>query len=199
VRVKTDARREAIIAAAAEVFGEKGFDAASISDIAARAGGSRVTLYGYFSSKEELLLEVILRTAVQLRDDAIAALLAADDAAAGLRGFGASYLKWVTSPDSLAVLRIAIAQGRDSHIGRLYHERGPGPAWDALAAFMRTSIDAGKFRAEDPRAMAMQLKALYEAGLVESLLLGVAAKVRSKDLVLQADKAVEIFLRAYRK
>jgi AcrR family transcriptional regulator len=59
VRVKTESRRQAIIAAAAEVFAEMGFDAASMSEISARVGGSRVTLYNYFSSKEEMLLEVI--------------------------------------------------------------------------------------------------------------------------------------------
>lgn len=197
MRVKTEARRQAIIAAAAEVFSEVGFDAASMSEISARAGGSRVTLYNYFSTKEELLFEVILGAAVQKRDDAIAALRTTKDLADGLRGFGTRYLKWMTSPDSLALLRIGIARGGNSDMGRLYYERGPGPGWAELTAFLRTAIEHGKLRAEDPKAMTMQLKALYEAGLIETLLLGVTNKVGKMNLSRRAAIAVDVFLRAY--
>ena len=59
MRVKTEAKRDAIVRAASEVFREMGFEGASMSEIAARAGGSKATLYGYFSSKEELFVAVI--------------------------------------------------------------------------------------------------------------------------------------------
>src|SRR5207253_2308399 len=121
----------------------------------------------YFSTKEELLLEVILEAAVQKRDEAIAALHATEDLAFALRNFGTIYLKWITSPDSLALLRISIAQGRHANIGHLYWERGPGPGWNVLTSFLKTAIQHGKLRSEDPETMTMQLKALYEAGLVE--------------------------------
>jgi AcrR family transcriptional regulator len=197
VRVKTETRRQAIIAAAAEVFGEMGFDAASMSEISARVGGSRVTLYNYFSSKEELLLEVILASAVQKRDDAISALRAADDVTLGLRDFGTSYLQWMTAPGSLAMLRIGLAQGGHSDIGRLYYERGPQPGWAALTDFLRTAITNGNLRTEDPEIMTMQLKALYEAGLLEFLLLGVIGPIDQQELRRRAAAAVDVFLRAY--
>jgi len=47
-------RREQILAAALEVFAEKGFHATRVSDVAARAGVSQGTIYWYFPSKEEL-------------------------------------------------------------------------------------------------------------------------------------------------
>ena len=197
MRVKTESRRQAIIAAAAEVFGEMGFDAASMSEISARVGGSRVTLYNYFSSKEELLLEVILASAVQRRDEAISALRASDDVEIGLRDFGTRYLKWMTSPGSLAMLRIGIAQGGNSDIGRLYYERGPQPGWTAVADFLQTAIANGQLRAEAPEVMTLQLKALYEAGLVEFLLLGVMCEIDEEELLLRATAAVDVFVRAY--
>jgi AcrR family transcriptional regulator len=197
VRVKTESRRQAIIAAAAEVFGEMGFDAASMSEISARVGGSRVTLYNYFSSKEELLLEVILASAVQKRDEAISALRASADVAVGLQDFGIRYLKWMASPESLAMLRIGIAQGGNSDIGRLYYERGPGPGWAAVTDFLRIAIAGRQLRAEDPEMMTMQLKALYEAGSVEFLLLGVVAEIDEEALPHRATAAVDVFLRAY--
>jgi TetR/AcrR family transcriptional regulator, cholesterol catabolism regulator len=56
-------RRRKIIAAAAEVFQEKGFDGASFGDIATAVGTDRASLYYYVSSKEELFHEVVYSAA----------------------------------------------------------------------------------------------------------------------------------------
>ena len=55
-----DERRQALLAAALEVFVEKGFAAARMDDIARAASLSKGTVYLYFSSKEDLF-EAILR------------------------------------------------------------------------------------------------------------------------------------------
>ena len=44
---------------ASQVFLEKGFDAASMNDIARAAGVSKGTLYVYFANKEQLFVELI--------------------------------------------------------------------------------------------------------------------------------------------
>lgn len=51
--------RAAILAAAAGLFHERGFEATAIVDIAERADTGAGTLYGYFGSKEEILREVV--------------------------------------------------------------------------------------------------------------------------------------------
>src|SRR5690606_8195549 len=56
---KSDTRRQAILATATAVFSESGFDRASMSDISARMGCSKATLYSYFGSKEALFLELV--------------------------------------------------------------------------------------------------------------------------------------------
>jgi AcrR family transcriptional regulator len=53
--VKKDARYEQILKVAAKVFFDRGFDRASIRDIARDSGMSLAGLYYYFRSKEELL------------------------------------------------------------------------------------------------------------------------------------------------
>jgi AcrR family transcriptional regulator len=50
--------REALVAAAAEVFTAKGFHAASLDEIADAAGFTRGAIYSNFGSKEELLFAV---------------------------------------------------------------------------------------------------------------------------------------------
>lgn len=48
-----------LIEAAAAVIGEKGFDRASLAEIAARAGMTRGAVYGNFRNKEELFLALV--------------------------------------------------------------------------------------------------------------------------------------------
>lgn len=54
-----DLIRERLIAAAAEVFAEKGYDGAGVAEIARRAGYTTGAIYGRFSGKAELLLAAI--------------------------------------------------------------------------------------------------------------------------------------------
>lgn len=54
-----DALKATIIAAAAELFLEKGFDALSMRQVAARIGYSATTIYHHFLNKEDLLKAVL--------------------------------------------------------------------------------------------------------------------------------------------
>lgn len=56
---KRERTRAALIEAANAVIGEKGFDRASLAEIAARAGMTRGAVYGNFKDKEELFLAIV--------------------------------------------------------------------------------------------------------------------------------------------
>ncbi len=58
------AKRAELVRAAAEVFREKGFAAATLNDVAAKVGTDRASVYYYFGSKEELFHECITETVV---------------------------------------------------------------------------------------------------------------------------------------
>ncbi len=51
--------RAAILAAAAEAFGEQGFDATTLEDVAAGLGLSRSAVLHHFSSKADILAELV--------------------------------------------------------------------------------------------------------------------------------------------
>ncbi len=55
-------RKEEILDVAAAMFAERGFDAVSLTDIAAAVGLSKATLYHYFSRKEEILGTIVVTT-----------------------------------------------------------------------------------------------------------------------------------------
>jgi AcrR family transcriptional regulator len=54
-----DPIRQKLVEAAAEVFGEKGYDRAGVAEIAKRAGYTTGAIYGRFTGKAELLLAAI--------------------------------------------------------------------------------------------------------------------------------------------
>jgi len=59
VKSSGDPTRDRLVAAAAEVFAEKGYDRAGVQEIARRAGFTTGAIYGRFRGKAELLLAAI--------------------------------------------------------------------------------------------------------------------------------------------
>ncbi len=64
---KGERRRAAIVAAAADLFRERGFRATSLDDIGAAAGVSGPAIYQYFGSKHELLSMLVEEAAIAWR------------------------------------------------------------------------------------------------------------------------------------
>ncbi len=54
-----DKRREAMVAAAAELYARRGFKGASVADLAQACGSSKSLVYHYFPSKDDILYEVM--------------------------------------------------------------------------------------------------------------------------------------------
>lgn len=60
-RLPSDERRATIIDAAGRLFGERGYDAARLDDIAAAAGVTKPILYRHFDTKQALYLALLER------------------------------------------------------------------------------------------------------------------------------------------
>jgi AcrR family transcriptional regulator len=77
-RKTTEVKRDLLLARAAALFAEKGYEATSLRDMSQAVGVSLAGLYHYFSSKEDLLYQVQYRT--------FASLLEAQEQVAALPG-----------------------------------------------------------------------------------------------------------------
>jgi AcrR family transcriptional regulator len=65
-RMPAAERREVIVRTATEVFAERGYDGASIDEIARRAGVSAPVVYDHFASKQDLYERLLERTRDEL-------------------------------------------------------------------------------------------------------------------------------------
>lgn len=200
MKTKTEAKRQAILKAAAEVFREVGFERASMSEIRARIGGSKATLYNYFPSKEKLFFEVMYQ-AKELELGAITAALdpEAADVKQELLHFGQKLLPALYSPDAIAIRRLAIAESAHSDIGKLVFEGSALPMEKQVAEFLRRAMKRGRLRSADAKVAAMQLLSLLESELMQRMLLGVEFSVKPESLKASARRAVDVFLLGYQR
>lgn len=202
MRVKTDAKRQEIIAAAAAELREHGFSGASMAAVSKRLGASKATLYRYFLSKEDLFLTTMLDSAQDQAARVFDMLALEPDATPDqlrslLERFGARFLELTLSPEVLAVRRILIAEGSRSGLGQRLFERGPKISWSKMAQFLGQAVDAGLLRDEDPWMMAMHMRGLLEADLVNRALLGADIDTGPATLERCAAASVTVLLRAY--
>jgi TetR/AcrR family transcriptional regulator len=87
-------RRNDIIDAAEKIFFSRGFEEASMDDVAEQAELSKGTLYLYFKSKEELYLAIHLRGNQILRDMFLAASTKFDSGLKNVRAIGQAYYEY---------------------------------------------------------------------------------------------------------
>lgn len=111
MRVRTDARRQAIVTAAWDVFRENGFERTTMSEISERVGGSKATLYGYFQSKEQLFAAALEQVIGDSAEKTFSELAAPAEFEDRLLKFAESYLAVRLSQNSIAIERALIAEG----------------------------------------------------------------------------------------
>ncbi len=94
-RLSAADRRTAILAAALEVFSERGFHGASLEDVAARDGVSKALIYEHFDSKRELELALLETHVHELLGRVTAAITSADSEEERLRAGIDAFLRFV--------------------------------------------------------------------------------------------------------
>jgi AcrR family transcriptional regulator len=195
-KTKSEMRREAILDIALDLFREVGFEAASMSQIAARVGGSKATLYNYFPSKDELLLQAMLASADKYAHEVRLILQQSDDLSTQLHSFVVSLLKLVNSPKTTQILRVAISVGGTTDIGRRFYEMGTHEPWLEIADVLRRAMDQRGLDVADPDMMAMHLRDLCHTDLISNLL-GATVEMSDEETERKAACIVKVFFRAY--
>jgi AcrR family transcriptional regulator len=191
-------KRRQILEGARKVFHDKGFDGASMNDIARVAGVSKGTLYVYFENKERLFLDLI---AEEKRADLwpIVSLDPEDhDIASVLNRFGQEFLKLLSRPYYIKAMRTVFSiVERMPEIGADYYSRGPQVCMEKLAAYLEAQAKAGVVEIEDSLLAAQQFMDLSQSGLLRRLLFNAAPTPSEAEIALQVSRAVTFFLKVY--
>jgi AcrR family transcriptional regulator len=77
-RAQGDATRLALVAAARELFGERGYAATSIDEVASRAGVTKGAFYHHFAGKADLFQEVYEQVKREVSDQVVSVFLESD-------------------------------------------------------------------------------------------------------------------------
>lgn len=168
-RRRSEARPDEILDAALAVFSERGFDAARMDDIAARAGVSKGAIYLYFDSKEAVLKGLIERELAP-----VAGMLSgmaeqgADDPRATLTLIIKAATHLTQQPAFAATPRVILSvAARFPEIGLHYRQRVVDVALAAVETLIARGARKGEFRPVDASAAArmvlgpVMLKALH--------------------------------------
>ncbi|MHC4939737.1 MAG: TetR/AcrR family transcriptional regulator [Planctomycetota bacterium] len=114
-------RKQAIRAQAAQVFAEKGFDRASIRDVAAAAEMSLAGLYYYYRGKDEILFDIQSESFHTLLESLSQALAGLSDPVDKLDAFIASHCSFFTT--HLAEMKV-MSREADQLDGKFAEEVG---------------------------------------------------------------------------
>jgi AcrR family transcriptional regulator len=118
-RMRAEERRESVITAAMEVFGERGYVGTTTDAVARAAGVSQPYVVRMFGTKEALFLAVLDRALNRLLDTFRAAIAAAPQGSHDLhQRIGSAYADLLSDRGLLLSLMHAFVSGADPVIGK---------------------------------------------------------------------------------
>jgi AcrR family transcriptional regulator len=181
--------RDLIFDSAEFVFGRKGFEGATMQEIAAEAGVSLKTVYASFPGKQNIYLEIMavrgraMSEAVRrAREDAEGPIEQLSQGARAFVRFALEHADW---------MRIH-TRSRTSWAERP-ETGGVAELWDegmsADAALLREGMELGLFWQEEPQELALVLQALEKVQVSQAIESG------ESDVEAVADRLVERLLR----
>lgn len=171
-RADAERNRAAILAAGLQLLGED--PAASMSDIAKAAGVSRVTMYGHFSSRAELV-HALMEGALGAAHRSLSTLDLGGDPMAALRILVTA--SWRIVGPARMLLRAAAAELGDEEVRALHED-----PMELVASLVERGRASGAFRTDVP---ARWLVACYQ-----SVLHGAAEELRAGRLAEEEADAV---------
>jgi AcrR family transcriptional regulator len=113
-RVPRAVRAQQLLDLADRLFAERGFHAASMDELARRAGVSKPVIYDHFGSKEQLFATCVRRTGKVLADRVASAVSEESDLRARLRAGSIAYFRFLQEQLEAWVVLFADEEVRDA-------------------------------------------------------------------------------------
>jgi TetR/AcrR family transcriptional repressor of mexJK operon len=195
-RISED-RVEELLKIAAQVFAERGFDGASVNEMAKRANASKGTFYSRYPSKEALLMAVMGQKVQGLESELAAFMAPQLSVREALTTFADRMLSVVLSEEMLANYRVVTLEARRfPELGKMYYENGVGQITRFFAAYLALNTREGKLRIANPQISAeLFIDSIVGMPRLKAAL-GIAVLSR-KEKAQRIEIAVETFLAAH--
>ena len=158
---RKDSRPSELLEAALETFVERGFAAARLEDVAARAGVSKGTLYLYYANKEELFKAVVRRSIAPLITETRELIEHSDKNSESLLGefiniwwtrYGGTRLAGIT--------KLVIGEaGNFPEMARFYNGEVVSGNHELITMILKRGVSRGEFREIDVDAVAHHVMA----------------------------------------
>jgi TetR/AcrR family transcriptional regulator, mexJK operon transcriptional repressor len=186
-------RDERLIAIAASMFMERGFEGTSIDAVAEAAGVGKATLYARYKDKGELFAAVLQRKI----DRWLAQNETAEEATGSvedvLLALARRTVAGALTPEAVAINRIVMAQSaRFPSLAKLVHEQGWQRSNAAVAALLDRFARAGQIEVDDTAVAADLFLSLIIGRQTRMAMLGIETDPEHVDQRVQA--AVKLFL-----
>jgi AcrR family transcriptional regulator len=158
---RKDARPQELLAAALDLFVERGFASTRLEDVAKRAGVSKGTLYLYFENKEDLFKAVV-------RNSIVPAIGEAETSIAGFEGHSAELLRtlihswWrrIGATKASGIVKLVMAEaGNFPELAQFYQDEVVARGTNVFRGVVERGIARGEFRSVDVSQMTQVLVA----------------------------------------
>jgi len=145
---RKDARPQELLAAALDLFVERGFASTRLEDVARRAGVSKGTLYLYFENKEELFKAVVRNSIVPVIGEAEVSI-------AGFEGHSADLLRMIVrawwqrlgATQASGIIKLVLAEGGNfPDLAQFYQEEVIKRGTRMISGMLERAVERGEFR-----------------------------------------------------
>lgn len=188
-------RVERFLDAATEVFTEKGYQHARLSEIVARAGGSLATLYRVFGDKEGLAHAIIQRRLHEMGARLQDLNLSGRSPEEALQQAAERIAEGMCTAESVVIHRIVIGEGQSFPGMRdWFFDHAVAAVRASLAEYFEQEIAAGRLRMDSPSRAASQFFMMLFGDLVIRVSSGNLKNPDPEELRIYAQGAVDLFL-----
>ncbi|MDR3221786.1 MAG: TetR/AcrR family transcriptional regulator [Candidatus Accumulibacter sp.] len=193
-------KKLSVLKAATSVFLAHGFSAATTDMIQREAGVSKATMYACFPNKEAMFVAVIERRCAIMAETLKDIPIAPGDIAGTLTEIGTSYLKFLLSPDIIAMYRVVVAEApRFPDLGPRFYRAGPRVVASMVAERLSEAARSGQV---DLQSFGVEAVAALFIGMVRAeghleYLMHPDARPSAAQMDQWARLAVTTFLRAF--
>ena len=145
---RKQARPGELLEAALDLFVEKGFAAARVEEVAARAGVSKGTLFLYFPSKEELFKAVVMESIANRFVEWNAEFETFEGTSAELLHYAVTaWWDRVGATKASGIIKLVMSEARNfPEIAQFYQKEVMQPGRELMRRILQRGIASGEFR-----------------------------------------------------